>query len=123
MVERVLGDPQIAEAERLGALRDAPQLAHVDRFRRAVRQRDAEVDLVLQRHCPASPRWTYIPLPIVIPGRRAAASPASIFQRLVFMDSGPRPSADPGMTRWGSGALVTPSRSLPSASRRDIRRS
>ena len=27
---------------------------------------------------------------IVIPGRRAAASPESIFQRPVFMDSGPR---------------------------------
>src|ERR1043166_9064160 len=37
---------------------------------------------------------------IVIPGRRAAASPESIFQRPVFMDSGPRPSADPVLTRW-----------------------
>ena len=38
MVERVLGDPQIAEAERLGALRDPAQLAHIDRLGRAVRQ-------------------------------------------------------------------------------------
>src|SRR5438309_8365334 len=29
---------------------------------------------------------------------RGAASPESIFQRPVFMDSGPRPSGDPGMT-------------------------
>jgi hypothetical protein len=36
--------------------------------------------------------------PFVIPGRRAAASPESIFQRPVFMDSGPRPPGDPGMT-------------------------
>src|SRR5436305_8346906 len=39
-----------------------------------------------------------IPTPepqIVIPGRRAAASPEAIFQRPVFMDSGPRPLADP----------------------------
>jgi hypothetical protein len=35
---------------------------------------------------------------IVIPGRREAASPESIFQKLVFMDSEPRPSGDPGMT-------------------------
>src|SRR5438477_3361886 len=34
----------------------------------------------------------------VIPGRRAAASPKSIFQRPVFMDSRPRPQGDPGMT-------------------------
>src|SRR5205823_2049894 len=31
----------------------------------------------------------------VIPGRRTAASPESIFQRPVSMDSGPRPAADP----------------------------
>src|SRR5205807_422205 len=38
---------------------------------------------------------------VVIPGRRAAVSPESIFHRPVFMDSGPRPPADPGMThRW-----------------------
>src|SRR4029077_411472 len=44
--------------------------------------------------------WQFrlLALPIVIPGRRAAASPESIFQRPVFMDSGPRPLGDPGMT-------------------------
>jgi hypothetical protein len=35
---------------------------------------------------------------MVIPGRRAAASPESIFQRLVFMDSGLSASPRPGMT-------------------------
>src|SRR5437588_946749 len=40
---------------------------------------------------------------IVIPGRRAAASPEAIFQRPVFMDSGPRPLADSGMTSPGAG--------------------
>src|SRR6266478_1695579 len=35
---------------------------------------------------------------MVIPGRRAAASPEPIFQRPVFMGSGPRPVGDPGMT-------------------------
>src|SRR5438094_5790887 len=40
---------------------------------------------------------------IVLPGRRAAASPEAIFQRPVFMDSGPRPLADPGMTSPGAG--------------------
>jgi adenine-specific DNA-methyltransferase len=40
--------------------------------------------------------------PTVIPGRGAAASPESIFQRPVFMDSGPRPPGDPGMTSWRS---------------------
>src|SRR5437762_3095232 len=47
-----------------------------------------------------------IPTPepqIVIPGRRAAASSEAIFQRPVFMDSGPRPLADPGMTSRGAG--------------------
>src|SRR5436190_21906440 len=46
---------------------------------------------------------------IVLPGRRAAASPESIFQRPVFMDSGPRPLADPGMTlrALGLGLLVS----------------
>src|SRR4029077_13885766 len=34
----------------------------------------------------------------VIPGRRAAASPESKFQRPVFVDSGPPPPGDPGMT-------------------------
>ena len=37
-------------------------------------------------------------LRFVIPGRRAAANPESIFQRPVFMDSGFTPSACPGMT-------------------------
>src|SRR5207302_1821684 len=40
---------------------------------------------------------------IVIPGRRAAAIPEAIFQRPVFMDSGPRPLADSGMTSPGAG--------------------
>jgi hypothetical protein len=35
---------------------------------------------------------------IVIPGRRAAANPESIFQKPVFMDSGSRPWGGPGMT-------------------------
>src|SRR5437764_11018949 len=50
-----------------------------------------------------------IPTPepqIVIPGRRAAASSEAIFQRPVFMDSGPRPLADPGMTRKFGLALI-----------------
>src|SRR5216684_8218713 len=34
----------------------------------------------------------------VIPGRRAAASPEPIFQRPVFMGSGPDPAGRPGMT-------------------------
>jgi len=47
--------------------------------------------------------WDYTGNPLffrsmVIPGRREAASPESIFQKPVFMDSGPRPSDDPGMT-------------------------
>jgi len=33
----------------------------------------------------------------VIPGHGAAVNPESIFQRPVFMDSGPRPLGDPGM--------------------------
>src|SRR5438046_10184991 len=40
--------------------------------------------------------------PIVIPGRRTAASPESIFQRPVFMDSGPSPAGYPGMTSNGA---------------------
>jgi hypothetical protein len=36
--------------------------------------------------------------PRVIPGRSEAVSPQSIFQRPVFMDSGPRAAGDPGMT-------------------------
>jgi len=36
--------------------------------------------------------------PSVIPGRRAAASPESMNTSLWKMDSGPRPSGDPGMT-------------------------
>jgi hypothetical protein len=35
---------------------------------------------------------------LVIPGRRAAGNPESIFQRPVFMDSGPSPRGCPGMT-------------------------
>jgi hypothetical protein len=35
---------------------------------------------------------------LVIPGRRAAENPESIFQRPVFMDSGPSPAGCPGMT-------------------------
>src|SRR5947207_11464377 len=38
---------------------------------------------------------------------RGAESPESIFQRLVFMDSGPRPPGDPGMTT-NSRSNVTP---------------
>src|SRR5262249_19451836 len=38
----------------------------------------------------------------VLPGRRTAASPESIFQRPAFMDSGPRPSGDPAMTSFGT---------------------
>src|SRR5437588_4636362 len=36
---------------------------------------------------------------------RGAASPESIFQRPVLMDSGPRPSGDPGMTDGTAAAL------------------
>jgi hypothetical protein len=39
----------------------------------------------------------------VIPGRRAAANPEAIFQRPVFMGSGPGPAGRPGMTAPGSG--------------------
>src|SRR5580700_8693896 len=39
-----------------------------------------------------------IAYPIVIPGRRIAASPESIFRRSVFMDSGSSPPGYPGMT-------------------------
>src|SRR5207248_8563854 len=48
-------------------------------------------------------------LQFVIPGRRAAASPESIFQRPVFMDSGPSPAGYPGMTSLvGSRSSVEP---------------
>src|SRR5438874_5547883 len=43
-------------------------------------------------------------LQFVIPGRRAAASPESIFQRPVFMDSGPSPAGYPGMTSLANGS-------------------
>ncbi len=56
MVERVLGDPQIAEPERLRPNCDLAHRRHVDRLRRAVRQRHAELDLVFESHIAASKR-------------------------------------------------------------------
>src|SRR5438552_5194012 len=47
---------------------------------------------------------------MVIPGRRAAVSPESMFQRPVFMDSGPRPSGDPGMIFSALSQPITPLR-------------
>src|SRR5437588_3350328 len=40
--------------------------------------------------------------PVVIPGRRTAASPETIFQRPVSMGSGPGPSGHPGMKPLGT---------------------
>ena len=45
VVERVLGHPQVAEAECFRALRDLAHHRHVDRIGRAVRQRYPERDL------------------------------------------------------------------------------
>src|SRR5207248_11465710 len=51
------------------------------------------------RHCESS---------AVIPGRRAAASPESIFQRPVFMDSGLSALPSPGMTSGGLHVFCVP---------------
>ena len=50
VVEGVLGYPQIAEAERLGALCDPAYRFHIDRLGRAVRQGGADRDFVFQSH-------------------------------------------------------------------------
>jgi hypothetical protein len=69
------------------ALRQIDELRLVRRagfFERDVRRHRAGAGGVIERQHGGSPS-----LSIVIPGRRAAASPEPIFQRLVFMDSGP----------------------------------
>ena len=50
VVESIFGHPQIAEPEGFGALRDPSHRLHVDRLGRAMRQRYAQRDLVLQSH-------------------------------------------------------------------------
>src|SRR5262249_43358653 len=50
LVERVLGHPQIAEPERVGALGDAADGRLVDRLDGAVRQRHAVWNSALERH-------------------------------------------------------------------------
>ena len=42
--------------------------------------------------------WRLLGLRLSLRARGQAASPEAIFQRPVFMDSGPRPADDPGMT-------------------------
>ena len=74
VVERVLGHPQIAETERLGALRHQAHVIHVDRLRRAVRQRQSERYLVRQRHSDPS---SVIPAQPGIRGRRVAGRSGS----------------------------------------------
>src|SRR5712671_1592635 len=66
----------------------------------------------LSRGCAAPARELFGGTQVVIPGRRAAAIPESIFQRPVFMASGPRPPDDPGMTDVGL-ALRCVGRLLP----------
>jgi hypothetical protein len=50
VVQRVLGDPEVAKPERLGALRHRAHRRHIDRIGRTVWQRHAERDLILQCH-------------------------------------------------------------------------
>jgi hypothetical protein len=50
MIERVLGDPQVAEAERVCPLRNPAHRGHVDRVGRSMRERHADRNSVLQGH-------------------------------------------------------------------------
>jgi hypothetical protein len=45
VVDRVLGNPQVLESERVGPLRDPAHRVHVDRVGRAMRERDTKGDL------------------------------------------------------------------------------
>ena len=47
LIQGVFGDPEVAKAQPLGALGDPPHRRHVDRLRRAMRQRHAQRYLVL----------------------------------------------------------------------------
>ena len=67
MVKRIFRHPQIAEPQRLRALRDRVHRPHVDRIGRTMRQRHAERDLVLQGHAVLPP--CVIPAKAGIPGR------------------------------------------------------
>src|SRR5579862_5294101 len=94
VVERILGDPQIAKAERLGPRRHGPHRRHVYRVGRAMRQRHAERDLVLQRHAPGpftQPRQ--LPPPRPSPACGGGSTPSAPYRP-------PPPQAGEG---WGGG--------------------
>jgi hypothetical protein len=55
VVDRVLGDPEVLEPERVGPLRDPAHCCHVDRVGRAMGQRDTEGDLHLSLLIAPSP--------------------------------------------------------------------